>query len=225
MTAALDLQLPIAELFLSVQGEGPSLGHPAHFLRLQGCSVGCHWCDTKYTWDFERGESRSLADVEQELDGLGAADLLVITGGEPLEFGGVADLLTWAGDRWKRVEVETSGLLEPPPTGPGVRWNWSPKLSSVTPKSDQTWSHASAFVAAPDAICKVVVDDQADWAEAKERIAEAAMPRERVYIMPQGMKPEDLRERARWLAPLCIAEGFRLTTRMHVEIWGARRGV
>ena len=40
----------VAEVFRSLQGEGPSLGTPSTFVRLQGCTVGCAWCDTRYSW-------------------------------------------------------------------------------------------------------------------------------------------------------------------------------
>ena len=43
-------KLPVNELFATVQGEGAYTGTPAVFVRLQGCNVGCPWCDTKHTW-------------------------------------------------------------------------------------------------------------------------------------------------------------------------------
>tara|TARA_R100000231_G_scaffold3174_1_gene5838 strand:+ start:998 stop:1654 length:657 start_codon:yes stop_codon:yes gene_type:complete len=42
--------LRINEIFDTVQGEAFWTGTPATFIRLQGCPVGCHWCDTKHTW-------------------------------------------------------------------------------------------------------------------------------------------------------------------------------
>src|SRR5689334_10810961 len=95
--------LRISELFLSLQGEGPSAGTPAHFLRLQGCDVGCHWCDSKYTWDPHRGQEMSAGEAFQALTRLGSAPLLVVTGGEPLEHPGIAELLKLALTRWQRV--------------------------------------------------------------------------------------------------------------------------
>jgi 7-carboxy-7-deazaguanine synthase len=74
----------VSEAFLTLQGEGPSSGMPAHFLRLQGCSVGCSWCDTKYSWDAAGGRQCEPEVALDELRALGAAPLLVVTGGEPL---------------------------------------------------------------------------------------------------------------------------------------------
>ena len=79
----------VSEIFLSLQGEGPSAGTPAHFIRLQGCDVGCHWCDTKYSWDLAGGREHSAEAACDEAEMLGAAPLLVITGGEPLEHPGL----------------------------------------------------------------------------------------------------------------------------------------
>lgn len=45
------MQYPINEMFQTLQGEGYFTGVPAIFIRLQGCPVGCAWCDTKHTWD------------------------------------------------------------------------------------------------------------------------------------------------------------------------------
>ncbi len=54
------MQYPINEMFQTLQGEGYFTGVPAIFIRLQGCPVGCAWCDTKHTRD-------KLADREVSL--------------------------------------------------------------------------------------------------------------------------------------------------------------
>src|SRR5580765_2820159 len=86
----------VSEIFLSLQGEGLRAGTPAHFIRLQGCDVGCHWCDSKYTWDPAGGRERALEQVIDEALALGEAPLLVVTGGEPLEHPGLVELLEGA---------------------------------------------------------------------------------------------------------------------------------
>src|SRR5205814_8777322 len=115
------------------QGEGPSAGTPAHFVRLQGCGVGCHWCDTKYSWDTGAGREIPAGRVWSEARALGEASLLVVTGGEPLEHPGLARLLSPGLELWPRVEVETSGITPPPLSHPRLFYNMSPKLPRVTP--------------------------------------------------------------------------------------------
>src|SRR5215475_9672831 len=74
----------IAEAFFSIQGEGPTAGLPAVFIRLQGCSVGCIWCDTKYSWDPDGGRDVEIEALVSEAVAF-PCRRVVITGGEPLE--------------------------------------------------------------------------------------------------------------------------------------------
>lgn len=225
MDSCLPESLRVAELFVSLQGEGPSVGVPAHFLRLQGCGVGCTWCDSKYTWSVEGGETVRLDDVRARLCALGRADLLVVTGGEPLEYPGIQGILAWAARLWPRVEVETSGAGVVPTVPGNVEWRWSPKLSRVSSKSGLTWEAAPAIKASARFVCKVVVQDEQDWHEACERVSQAGVSPAHVVIMPEGMTREAVRDRMAWLAPRCVQAGFRLSPRLHIDIWGARRGV
>jgi len=220
-----DTPIRVSEWFLSLQGEGPTAGVPAHFLRLQGCSVGCQWCDSKYTWEPEKGEESSLRTIAAALAKLGKAELFVLTGGEPMEHPQFQDIVAWASSRWKRVEIETSGSQRPPPVPANVNWNWSPKLNSATENSDATWQYASQFKTTDQYICKVVVDTQLDWGDLQLRLERAHIPKNHVVVMAQGVSHEQVHERYQWLAPLCIQAGYRLTPRLHVDIWGAKRGV
>src|SRR5882762_2494054 len=121
----------VSEIFFTLQGEGPSAGTPAHFLRLQGCTVGCHWCDTRYSWDAGGGESLDSAAIWDRARSFGNSSLLVVTGGEPLQQPGLEALLREALERWPAVEVETSGIGPPPLSDPRLAWNVSPKLPSA----------------------------------------------------------------------------------------------
>lgn len=96
------MQYPINEVFQTLQGEGVFTGVPALFVRLQGCPVGCSWCDTKHTWEKKDEKKVPLGDIPiktQESDTWGEASAteilslfqqqgysakhIVITGGEP----------------------------------------------------------------------------------------------------------------------------------------------
>jgi 7-carboxy-7-deazaguanine synthase len=215
----------ISEVFLSLQGEGPSAGLPAHFVRLQGCDVGCDWCDTRYSWPAAGGEATTLAALWPRLAALGRSPLLVVTGGEPLQHPGLARLLREALERWPRVEVETSGIAPPPLSDERLHYNVSPKLPSATPRWRETWRHAGAWVAEPRATFKIVVGDPPDPDDALRLIAEHGLPRARVLLMPEGLTEARVREHALALAELCKREGLRLSPRLHVWMWGARRGV
>ncbi len=212
----------VSETFRSLQGEGPSAGAPATFVRLQGCNVGCRWCDTRYTWDAAHGREVPLPSLLDELESLGPRDLLVITGGEPLQVRGFEELLDSACGSWPRVEVETSGVEAPPFSRPNLFWNWSPKLPTVTTLWEDTWARAPAWMAEPRAIAKIVVGEF-DEAEAV-RLART-LPKDRVWLMPEGVTEEAVKRRSLVLAEVCKREGWRLSPRLHVWLWGARRGV
>src|SRR5712692_8181835 len=112
----------IAETFYSIQGEGATAGVPAVFVRLQGCSVGCRWCDTKYSWDPTAGREVELPALLEEIAAF-PCRRVVITGGEPLESPLFVPLTATLVSRRYTLEVETSGTLEPPPDrDAGIQW-------------------------------------------------------------------------------------------------------
>lgn len=120
------LSLPVNEIFATVQGEGAFTGTPATFVRLQGCPVGCPWCDTKHTWEVETGMRRSLSVVQEKADVPSAeyADVevddlvtaieaerprhVVVTGGEPCLYN-LSELTRRLLGGGRRVQLETSG--------------------------------------------------------------------------------------------------------------------
>ncbi|SDI85010.1 7-carboxy-7-deazaguanine synthase [Ferrimonas sediminum] len=124
------MSLPVNELFETIQGEGQFTGVPAVFVRLQGCPVGCPWCDTRHTWELDEadevaregvigisGDTPRWASYEVEqlvallTDGRFRARHLVITGGEPClyDLRALTEQMHRAG--W-RCQVETSGCAE-----------------------------------------------------------------------------------------------------------------
>ena len=223
-----DLRQPltgrIAEVFLSIQGEGPTAGMPTVFIRLQGCSVGCAWCDTKYSWDPAAGREVALEDLVDEASAF-PCRRSVITGGEPLESPLFPALVQALKARGFTLEVETSGTLLPPPASVD-QWNVSVKLAgSGVPETRRINPEAFREFLRLGAWWKFVVVDAADVAEVLRLAERFAIPRERILLMPQGVRPEEILERSPWVWEECTRHGFRFSPRLQILLWGARRGV
>ena len=99
------------------------------------------------------------------------------------------------------------------------------KREAIEMPLHDTWRHAYAWVAEPQALFKLVVGDPPDIEDALMLIRQHGLPRERVLLMPEGLTDETLRRRARELADVCTREGLRLGQRLHIWMWGAKRGV
>ena len=109
------------EVFTTIQGEGVSAGVPSTFVRLSLCSLRCVWCDSAFTWDWERYDPRveivrlEVPEVTRRVLA-GGTRTVVITGGEPLlQQEEVALLATELKGAGRRLEVETSGTVLPQP--------------------------------------------------------------------------------------------------------------
>lgn len=214
----------IAEVFFSIQGEGATAGTPAVFVRLQGCSVGCAWCDTKYSWDPGAGREVALEDLVEEAAAF-PCRRCVITGGEPLESPLFSPLVHALRARGFTLEVETSGTL-PPPAVTVDQWNVSVKLAgSGVPEAKRINPEAIRRFLRLGAWWKFVVVDAADVAEVLRLAERFAIPREKILLMPEGVRREETLERSPWVAEECQRYGFRFSPRLHILLWGARRGV
>lgn len=214
----------IAERFFSIQGEGVTAGVPAVFVRLQGCSVGCQWCDTKYSWDPTGGYEVSLEALVEEALAF-PSRRVVVTGGEPLESSLFVPLVEALRTRGFTIEVETSGILPPPPV-PVDQWNVSVKLAGSGVPEAKRINHAAirAFLGL-GAWWKFVVVDARDVAEVLRLAESFALPRERILLMPEGIRREEILERSLWVVEECQRHGFRYSPRLHILLWGAKRGM
>jgi organic radical activating enzyme len=220
------------EIFASLQGEGPSAGMPVAFLRLSRCNLACTWCDTRYTWDFDQFDraqnqlTLDITDVAQRVLAMNQ-NRLVITGGEPLlQAARLAQLLELLPDM--RVEIETNGTVRPP-ARLDVRvdqYNVSPKLAHSGNAAELALIPAMLdhWAADPRAFVKFVIaaPEQVDQVLALAKTH--AIAATRIYLMPEGTDSATLRSREKWLAPLCVAHGLRLSDRLHIHLYGDTRG-
>ncbi len=101
--------LQINEIYRSLQGESTYAGRPCVFVRLRGCHLRCHYCDSEYA--FKEGVSQPLEEVIAEALAFDC-DLIEVTGGEPLLQAAVHPLMVALADAGRTVLLETSGACD-----------------------------------------------------------------------------------------------------------------
>lgn len=229
--------LPVVELFHSVQGEGPSTGRPATFVRLYGCNLDCGWCDTAYSWDHQGvlgvpypRDTASTPMTPAELVARATerpARLLVVTGGEPLlHRRHLTELIDLATDAGLAVELETNGTLPPPVDRPEVTYNVSPKLShagttrpAIRPASLRAFAELSA-----SPVAWKFVTPPGDWTDEIDAVLAHAGPDPDVWLMPEGVTREIVLAGLAATAELAASRGWSVSPRLHVLAWNDQRG-
>ncbi|MCO6492624.1 MAG: 7-carboxy-7-deazaguanine synthase QueE [Phaeodactylibacter sp.] len=237
------------EIFYSIQGEGKNLGQPSIFIRTALCNLHCIWCDTDYTWnwkgtrfahvrDGEPGyEKYDIKEVVAELSVEEVAEMArqypcrnaVLTGGEPMmQQEGLLALMEALGEAYW-FETETNGTLLPEPAFDARinQYNVSPKLAnSSNPQKLREKPKAYRFFArSPKAVFKFVVAEPQDLEEVLELAERYAIPAEKIYLMPEGTTASSLAEKQQWLVEVCKQHGFWFTSRLHILIYGNKRGI
>lgn len=230
--------MKIAEIFFSVQGEGLLTGVPSVFIRTSGCNLRCVWCDTPYTSWRPEGQPMSvdqILDHTRQLLGASPARHVVLTGGEPMMLPESVELTQVLRAAGFHITIETAGTVFQPVACDLM--SISPKLANSTPVQDAFWSSrheelrcnipvlSQLMLAYPHQL-KFVLQTDADLAEVESLLAQLPpTPRDQVLLMPEGRSPEEISARSRTLAELCKNRGYRLTPRLHVYLWGDKRGV
>ncbi|WP_435335747.1 7-carboxy-7-deazaguanine synthase QueE [Haloarchaeobius sp. TZWWS8] len=240
-----DGDLPINELFYSLQGEGTLAGVPSVFVRTSGCNLRCWFCDSYHTsWE----PTHAWMDVEEvvaEVESYEQADHVVITGGEPLIHDATADLLRELDERGYHTTVETNGTIVP--DAPIDLASISPKLANSTPTPETTrddgqsvpadgWEERheanridldalATLVETYDHQLKFVVTCSEDMEEIEDLVdhirdaASVPVRDEDVLLMPEGATRERLEQTRETVAELAMEYGYRYTPRLHVDLW------
>jgi 7-carboxy-7-deazaguanine synthase len=228
----------IAEIFHSLQGEGQLAGVPSVFVRTSGCNLRCNWCDTPYASWHPEGTSREVGDIVTEVARY-PAQHVVLTGGEPMIAPGIHELASALRTRGYHLTIETAATVLPRGIACDLA-SLSPKLAHSAPDArlDEAWRRRHAelrwqpavvaewLAAVPDYQLKFVISREADVAEMEGMLREVGrdIPPARILLMPEGVTVEALRARAGWLGDLCKARGYRYAPRLHIELYGNRRG-
>ncbi|MFG0330591.1 MAG: radical SAM protein [Phycisphaerales bacterium] len=223
--------LRINEVFFSIQGESTWAGSPCVFVRLTGCHLRCHYCDTEYA--FREGAMRSIEEVVSEVLSH-PCDLIEVTGGEPLLQPGVHDLMRILLDRGKTVLLETSGACDIGRCDPRVIRIMDLKTPSSGEVERNDWSNIERLTTRDEV--KFVIGDHADYEWSKSALLKYDLvARTRAVLFSPvfeqapgleiaGQAGLSLRELAEWT----LADGLpvRLQIQMHKLIWDPQtRGV
>ena len=228
----------ISEIFYSIQGEGTLAGVPSVFVRTSGCNLRCVWCDTPYASWKPEGVEMSVEAVLAEVRRFPARHV-VVTGGEPMIAREMPALLGGLRAAGLHITIETAGTV--PPAGVACDLaSLSPKLAHSTPsveKAGAAWVEKHERLRLQPAVLrewcsnhefqlKFVVANEADVLEVKALLEQIGLqvPADRVLLMPEGITMEALRARQDWLVEVCKREGWRYSPRLHIELFGNRRG-
>lgn len=230
----------VTEIFYSLQGEGMLAGVPSVFVRLSGCPFRCRWCDTAYAWDYSAGEELGSAQIVEQAQRW-PCRFVVLTGGEPMMAAdlsarpGLADLARQLAARGKHITIETAGDLFVPDLACDLM-SISPKLTNARAcqggvtgahqANGLDWDTLRRLIRTYPYQLKFVVESAEDVAEVQAVLAELGAPApERVLLMPQATTTEELLGLSPLVADLCKQTGLRFGPRLHIQLWGCRRGV
>ncbi len=206
--------LRITEIFLSLQGEANTVGKPTVFVRLTGCPLRCHYCDSAYA--FSGGELIEEADILNTVKGFGVQHVTV-TGGEPLAQPGALSLMVALADAGLSVSIETSGALSVAEVDPRV----VKVIDLKTPGSGEVqrnlWANMRHLN--PHDQIKFVVCDRADYDWARMRCDEHNLYAQVADVL---FSPSHHQLASRDLADWIVADRLpvRMQVQLHKLLWG-----
>lgn len=230
--------LRIAECFSNtIQGEN-FVGIPSTFLRLQGCTLNCVWCDTVEVWRYGNPYSTcELLDLWYEtgvIENLKNGQHLILTGGSPLiQQKALLNLLSNLEFYYHfvpYVEIENEAVIMPDPAfATWIKcWNNSPKLNnSGNAHGLQYKPEVLKYLSGLDnSWFKFVISNESDWDEIEEKFLKPELIRkDQIVLMPEGCTREELQKHYQFVVDMCVKYNVRMTDRMHVTIWNKKVGV
>lgn len=241
--------MKVSEAFLSVQGEGTHIGVPSFFIRLTGCNLRCPWCDSKFSsYGNPEGTTIDPLDLVKKLkteynDSWNVVTHVVITGGEPLiQMNELVELCSLLKSYNKYITIETNGTIRPHHMLKCDLYSISPKTSNSEPTDTNDYIlHKNNNISAVEHIIKCensdyqlkfVYDSKQDLNDIKSFIMTRVnrnmygnIPSSKVFLMPMGNTLEEIQAKSLELVEICKETGFTLSTRLHIYLWGTKRGV
>ncbi len=205
--------LRITEIFFSIQGESSLAGWPTVFVRLTGCPLRCHYCDTSYA--FHGGQNLTLAVILQQVAEY-SPRYVCVTGGEPLAQRECLTLLTQLCDQGYIVSLETSGALDISAVDPRVIKIVDLKSPGSGEVKRNLWQNLECLL--PHDQIKIVICNQADYAWAKQVIDQYQLAQKVQILFSPSYQQVSSRELAEWILQDRLP--VRMQIQLHKTIWG-----
>jgi len=209
----------ITEIFFSIQGESTHAGKPCVFVRLTGCSLRCVYCDTKYS--YAGGREMELDQVLSVVAGY-PAEIVEVTGGEPLEQEEVYPLMDSLLDRGYLVMLETGGHVSIARVPKRVIKIIDIKCPDSREGHTVCWENVN--IAQPHDEFKFVISSRADYEWSRAVYLEKFREKKNPVLFSPSHDELPAVNLARWI----LDDGLpvRLQLQLHKYIWGANvRGV
>lgn len=205
--------LELTEIFYTIQGEGPFAGTPAVFIRLAGCNLQCHWCDTEYPTNF----SLSVDQIVGEVAKFREDGLVVITGGEPFRQP-IIPLIRKLPLHGYKVQIETNGTV---PIKPENVYGFatlvvSPKTAKVHRAYDTQMAHWKYVIKAGEVDPYDGLPSGDTQTPGKHAVLARPANDPTIWVSPLDEKDETLNLRnLKAAATSAMANGYRLSLQQH----------
>ena len=211
-------QLKIFEIFYSLQGESSRMGWPTIFIRLSGCPMRCHYCDTAYA--FQGG---SMMDIEDIMTSIKKYDTryVTVTGGEPLAQKEVHNLLKTLADSNYEVSIETGGGLSIKEVDPRIKIILDIKTPESGEEKKNHWENLE-IIKSKDEI-KFVLCSREDYDWAKKILDQYKLTQKFSVLFSPVYQKLDVTDLGNWI--LKDQLHVRMQIQLHKLLWGEKPGV
>ena len=211
-------QLKIFEIFYSLQGESSRVGLPTIFIRLSGCPMRCHYCDTAYA--FQGGVMMDMDDIMETIKEYNT-HYVTVTGGEPLAQKEVLSLLKVLADQNYDVSLETGGGISIKEVDPRIKIILDIKTPESGEEKKNHWENLNLIHAKDEIKFVLCSREDYDWAK---KILDQYKLTEKCHVLfspvYQKLNATDL---GNWILEDQLP--VRLQIQLHKLLWGEKPGV
>jgi 7-carboxy-7-deazaguanine synthase len=210
--------LTINEIFFSLQGESTRLGIPTIFIRLTGCPMRCHYCDTAYA--FDDGKKMSFENIIEHIKSY-KSNFITLTGGEPLVQKEAYAFLEVLCDMGYQVSLETGGAESIKDVDERVKIILDIKTPGSGELDNYLWENLDHLKSMDE--IKLVITSHDDYLWAKQTIQDKKLIGKYEILFSPSYEDMDVKNLAQWI--LDDALPVRLQLQQHKIIWGQKKGV